>query len=394
MNVYNVLQSFLQRSIPTQADFENLVSLLDTRVIGQVYEADKKYTFFDDGAAYLLVDAQKKNIYNYPLLFKNSFKSNNLSFNSNDYNKFYLNNSLSGSFLFAGEKADYSFAGDLVNGLGVPSSFIKSFSIGFYLSALSGLACFQAKNKNFPVNTVFQAISTNNSELFDKASIYQFATSPYNIIKLNTNFLSNSSFNTSLSLLSSAPVFYNYEPVLIFNFSKITNFSVLSSSIVPVLKNVNDNILDASLQLVNVSGYDVPISSLSAFSSDVSSVTSNYTWIPLENYAVSGSNIIIFLDNFYPYGVDYNSYIKLSFLSYKNNLNSTTLSSTSSFSFNSFTSLNGSLNAYISSFFSQSSASNLFPASGVNIWTNTFMNEFIASFTSPQSTFGAFFFGV
>lgn len=394
MNVFNVLQSFLQRSVPTQADFENLVSLLDTRVIGQVVAADKKYTFFEDGAAYLLVDSQKKNIYNYPLLFKNSQKQSGNALDINDINKFYTNSSLSGSFLYAGQKADYSFAGNLNSGAAVPNSFQGPFSIGMQLSALSGLLCFQAKNKNFSVNTTLQALSTNNAELFDKSAIYKFALPQYNVVSISTNFLNNSSFDTSLSILSGASEFYNYEPVFVFNFKNVANFSVLSSSIVPVLKNVNDNIIDDSLQLVSVSGYDVPISGLSAFRANVNSITANYTWYPVENYLLSGSNMVVFINNFYPYGTNYNSYIKLSFLAYNNNFNSSTLPATSAFAFNSFTSYNGTLNAYTSSFFLQPSAANLFPITGANIWTNEFMDEFVASFASPQSAFGAFFFGV
>ncbi|NBX97287.1 hypothetical protein EBQ81_00275, partial [bacterium] len=98
------------------------------------------------------------------------------------------------------------------------------------------------------------------------------------------------------------------------------------------------------------------------------------------------TKVIVFIDYFYPLTDE--TYIKFSFLNYKPQFLSSSLTATSAFTLNNFVSPYTSMNNYISSFFNQPSGSNVLGFSGVNIWTNSFLNDFVKSMEDTDPYLG------
>jgi len=397
MNILEALSNFLQNDKPNQADFENFFSFLNNNNIGQIIGFNKTIDQNINDNKFLLLDNNDINIYNYPLLFKSSFLTYFNNCMTNNFKKFNLSSPLSsnlGNFIAAGEQASYKSlsANNLL--LACSESFNNSFSFDFSLSSqqISALFCFQSKNKNFQVeNTGVQLVSSN--DLYDKNNTYAFFLTGRNTFLVNTNFPTSSSFNTSYYLTSSAPDFYNYEPLFVFDFSNISNFNVISASLMPVFKTFNPPTFPSapstsSMQLSSISGFDIPAENFNPLSSYLASVTANYTWYYTPFYIIPQTKkMVVFLENFYPY-VN-NTFLKMSLLHY-NNYYTNTLTAVSSFNFNNYTSSYASQTAYLSSFFSQASASNTFLVS--SYWSNEFFDDFVSSLA--LSSIGAFYFGI
>ncbi|NBW58102.1 hypothetical protein EBR43_10065 [bacterium] len=397
MNTIEALKNFLQKDKPNQSDFENFFSFLNNNNIGQITGFNRTIDASINDNQFLFLDANDINTFNYPLLFKSSFLTYFKDCTTSDFKKFNLSSPLSsklGSFITAGEKASYkSLSGNNLL-LACSENFENSFSFDFSLSSqpLSALFCFQSKNKNFPVtNTGVQLVSSNN--LYDKQGTYAFFLTGENTFLVNTNFPTSSSFRTSFTLTSSAPEFYNYEPVFVFDFKNISNFNSISASLMPVFKTFDAPSFPSapstsSMQLSSISGYDIPAENFNPLSSYLASVTASYVWYYAPFYIVPQTKqMFVFLDNFYPYEND--TFLKLSLVHF-NNYYTNTLTAVSSFEFNSYTSSYASQTAYLSSFFSQASASNTFLVS--SYWSNAFFDDFVASLA--LSSIGAFYFGV
>jgi hypothetical protein len=394
MNINQILSNFLQQSIPNQTDFENFFTILNQDVIGQVLSFDKSTDFTLNENEYLLIDSTTRNIYSYPLLFKSSFlKNNHLSDNTKFYEFDLSSLAQQGSFIFAGQQAEFADQRGTI--LNVPPllNFTKSFSFMFDLSTIpiSGIFCFQSKNKNFEVSrTGVQLVSS--TDLYDKASTYKFLLTGQNTFYINTYFQGSSSFTTSTALLSTPSEFYNYEPVMIFDFSNFTDFKSISASLQPVFKTINPPTFPvtpttASFQLTTISGYDAPagVNPLSTFINDL---TASYTWQYAPYFIIPDKKrMVVFMDTFYPYEGD--TFLKMSFITY--NTSYTNLSAISTFPFSDYVDSYESQTNYVSAYFSSPSASNTFLLS--SLWSNSFYNDFIVSLGPPLSNIGPWFFG-
>lgn len=394
MNINQILSNFLQQSIPNQTDFESLYTILNQDIIGQILYFDKSTDFSQNENEYLLIDNTIRNIYDFPLLFKSSFTKNNHISDNTKFYQFDLSSlSQQGSFIFAGQQAEFADQRNTI--LDVPPllNFTKSFSFMFSLSntPISGIMCFQSKNKNFEVSkTGVQLVSSN--ELYDKASTYRFLLTGLNTFYINTFFQGSSSFATSTSLLSSPSEFYNYEPVMVFDFSNLSEFNSVSASLQPVFKTINPPSFPvtpttASFQLTTISGYDaqVGVNPLSTFLNDL---TASYTWQYAPYFIIPETKrMVVFVDTFYPYPGD--TFLKMTFLTY--NSSYTNLTAISTFRFNDYVDSYESQTRYVSAYFSSASATNTFVLT--SLWSNEFFNSFIVSLGPPLSNIGPWFFG-